>query len=304
VSRGNTHNTLVLIGAPTSAGAYGPGQERAPEAFRRHGLVDLLRERGVLVRDAGDVPGAAWIDDESSPKAKNVETVAMVVRAVQERVAEAFSGNNNVLVLGGDCTVEIGTVAGASADGSSVALAYVDFDADLNTPDTGDGILDWMGVAHLLAIDGTDERLTRIGGHHPMLAPDAVALMAVDNVTAPEQKVVDRLGLRIEPLQAVRDDIDGVLGRTLAWAAGYDRLLIHLDIDVLDFERFPIAENTDLRGGLELSELATLLRRLCAAPNWRALTLTEVNPAHAPDETQAMAALIAMVTGAIVASKP
>jgi arginase len=289
----------VLIGAPSSAGAYGPGQERAPEAFRRHGLVDLLHEQGVVVRDAGDVPGAAWSDDESSPKARNVETVATVARAVQERVAVAFSGNHNVLVLGGDCTVEIGTVAGASADGSSVALAYVDFDADLNTPDTGDGILDWMGVAHLLAIDGTDERLTRIGGQHPMLAPEAVALIAVDNVTAPEQKVVDRLGIRIEPLQIVRNDILGVLDRTLAWAAGYDRLLIHLDIDVLDFERFPIAENSDLRGGLKLSEVAELLRGLCAAPNWRALTLTEVNPAHAPDEAQAMDALIAMVAQAI-----
>ena len=38
---------VSLVGAPTSAGAYGPGQERSPAVFRRHGLVELLRSRGL-----------------------------------------------------------------------------------------------------------------------------------------------------------------------------------------------------------------------------------------------------------------
>ena len=59
-----------------------------------------------------------------------------------------------MLVLGGDCTVELGTVAGAIRSGTTVGLAYIDLDADLNTPETGDGILDWMGVAHLLDVPG------------------------------------------------------------------------------------------------------------------------------------------------------
>ena len=45
---------LAVIGAPTSAGAFGPGQERAPSAFRAHGLLDALRARGLDVVDRGD----------------------------------------------------------------------------------------------------------------------------------------------------------------------------------------------------------------------------------------------------------
>lgn len=48
---------LSVIGAPTSAGAFGPGQERAPAAFRTHGLLDALQARGLDVVDEATVAG-------------------------------------------------------------------------------------------------------------------------------------------------------------------------------------------------------------------------------------------------------
>jgi arginase len=290
---------LSVVGAPTSAGAYGPGQERSPAVFRQHGLVELLRSRGVVVRDRGDVSGANWQPDDANPTTRNADTVAAVIGRVAERVSQTFADDHDVLVLGGDCTVELGTVAGAVADGASVALVYVDLDADLNTPSTGDGVLDWMGVAHMLAVEGTDERLTHLAVTYPMLPADAVMLMAVDNITPPEQAVIDALQLRVERLAIVRDDPEAAAARAVEWARGFDRLLVHVDIDVLDVQKFPIAENTDVRGGLELAELARLLVGLCAAPNWRGLTLTEVNPAHAPDEALAVFALMAVLADAL-----
>jgi len=47
--------SLTLIGAPTSAGAYAPGQEDGPAALRKHGLADELRRLGAYVNDAGDI---------------------------------------------------------------------------------------------------------------------------------------------------------------------------------------------------------------------------------------------------------
>ena len=294
-----TVRALTMIGAPTSAGAYGPGQERAPEVFRRNGLVDAMETKGIVVHDVGDVPGADWRPDPSNPNAQNVEEVAKVASALGEQVARALTQGHDVLVIGGDCTIELGTVVGAAADGAHVALAYIDLDADLNTPLTGDGVLDWMGVAHLLGVGDTDDRLTHIGATHPILRPETVTLLATDNITEPEQKIIDHLDLRTESLQQVRDDFDGVVARTLAWAGDFDRLLVHVDVDVLDFERFPIAENTDLRGGLEVAELAALMCGLASAPNWRTLTLTEVNPAHAPNERHAISTLVTVVVNAL-----
>lgn len=154
---------LSVIGAPSSAGAYGPGQERAPHAFRRHGFLSHLSSRGLDVTDRGDGTAALWRADDANPAASNVDMVAEIVTELADTVAAAMAAGQAVLVLGGDCTVELGTVAGASRAHGRVGLAYVDLDADLNTPETGDGILDWMGVAHLLDVAGADERLTTIG---------------------------------------------------------------------------------------------------------------------------------------------
>ena len=180
-----------------------------------------------------------------------------------------------------------------------MGLAYIDLDADLNTPATGDGILDWMGVAHLLAIPGAHGELSSLAAQRPMLEPHALRLLGTNNITTAEEGVIEDLAICVEPLASVMADIEQVATRTRHWAQGYDRLLVHLDVDVLDYEKFPIAENTGRRGGLDLTVLTQLLTGLCALPSWRALTLTEINPGHAPDERHSFQQLIAMLKNAL-----
>ena len=67
------------------------------------------------------------------------------------------------------------------------------------------------------------------------------------------------------------------------WARRFDRLLVHVDADVLDFLDFPIAEETRRYRGLRFEQLVAVLRVLVAAPNWTTLTICEVNPDHDPD---------------------
>ncbi len=298
-ARNDRTRVLSMIGAPSSAGAYGPGQEHAPVAFRKHGLERALTASGRRIVDRGDGPLVGWQPDRFAPTTANAGLVASVARTLAESVAAAFADGHDVLVLGGDCTVELGTVTGAIQDGARVGLAYVDLDADLNTPETGDGILDWMGVAHILDVAGGHRDLSSLAGRRPMLEPHAVRLFATDNITAAEQSTIARLDLRVESLATVTGDGSAVAERTRVWAAGFDRILVHVDIDVLDFEKFPIAENTDVRGGLEIGQLTSLLTMLCCLPNWTALTLCEVNPAHAPDEAEALQRLIEMLAQAL-----
>lgn len=290
---------ISLIGAPSSAGAYGPGQEQAPLAFRRHGLVEHLRALGLDVTDLGEGSTTPWRADESNPTACNVDLFADVAAELADTVAAAMATGHNVLVLGGDCTVELGTVAGATRDGARVGLVYVDLDTDLNTPETGDGILDWMGAAHLLDIPGAHPRLASIGSTRPMLTPSALRLFATHSVSDPEQAVVDQIGLHVETLELVRDDLLAVAARTQEWARQFDRVLVHVDADVLDFDQFPIAENTDSRSGLSLPELGQVLRLLCTQPSWSGLTLCEINPAHTIDEPDSFRQLIATLGQAL-----
>ena len=113
-------NRLVIVGAPSSAGAYAPGQEKAPAALRAAGLREFLAARGITVDDRGDVSGFRWRADRANPRAMNANAAATVAAATAERVASALAGDATVLVLGGDCTVELGTVAGALRGTQSV----------------------------------------------------------------------------------------------------------------------------------------------------------------------------------------
>ena len=210
---------LTVIGAATNAGASGPGRERAPEYLRAHGLVDALGGTSRPVRDAGNVTTFVHRPDPENPQAANVEQVREAALSVAAAVSDAYSRGDDVLVLGGDCTIELGTVAGALADDSSVGLIYIDLDRDLNTPATGDGILDWMGLAHILAIDGVEPRLADAGPRTPLLPPQAVYLIAADLLTEPERRVVQQLDIRHEPIAVVRTDLDAVLDRLLTWAS-------------------------------------------------------------------------------------
>jgi arginase len=189
-------NHLVIIGAPSSAGAYAPGQEKAPAALRAAGLPEFLAARGIKVDDYGDVAGFRWRTDKVNPRAMNATAVAAVASATADRVASALAKDASVLVLGGDCTIELGTVAGALRRNQRVGLVYIDHDTDLNTPETTkDGSLDWMGLAHMLAIDDTVPELVGLGPHVPMLRPQQIHFFANDNSQPFERQIIEERGI-------------------------------------------------------------------------------------------------------------
>jgi arginase len=284
---------LDVIGAPSSAAAYSPGQERAPEAIRAAGLLTALRDRGIAVHDRGDVPGFRWSVDRSNPRAMNADAAADVARAVADHVADGLGAGAAMLVLGGDCTVELGTVAGASVGTDSVGLIYVDLDTDLNTPaSTDDGALDWMGVAHLLNLDDTVPVLAGVGRRTPMLRPDQIAYFATDNVTPFERGVIEERGIvEIRLGDVVADPAGSARGLVADWASRFERLLVHVDVDVLDFLDLPLAEEHRRNRGLRFAQLEEALRMFVAAPNWVALTISEVNPDHGEADGSTMRTL-------------
>lgn len=272
---------IALIGAPSSAGAYAPGQERAPAALRSVGLIDQLQALGVEVRDRGDVPGFRWSVDRNSPRAMNANAVAEVASATANLVAEAIAAGDIPLVLGGDCTIELGTVAGVSRTSESIGLIYIDLDTDLNTPaSTTDGALDWMGVAHLLGMPDTIPPLTALGARRPMLRPDQVLYFGVDNIEPFERDAIQRLGIATIGLKEVAANPSIAAQRAVRWSESFQKLLVHVDLDVLDYLDMPLAENVRRNWGLRFDQLMEALRVLVQAPNWSALTICELNPDH------------------------
>src|SRR5271156_3207037 len=103
--------TLTLIEAPTSAGGYAPGQEDGPRALLEAGLVERLEGAGGAVRPGGQGTAFRWRPDPENPRAANA--AAVIDRAGQvAALVRSAPAEDTIVVLGGDCTVGVGTVAG------------------------------------------------------------------------------------------------------------------------------------------------------------------------------------------------
>src|SRR3990170_8763725 len=124
-------------------------------------------------------------------------------------------------------------------------MVYIDLDTDLNTPNSvKDGALDWMGVAHMLNIDGSENKLTGLGKRIPMLHPEQIHFFANGNMEPFERTIIDKYKIQETPVQEVAADPVGAAKRIReGWTSQFDHLLIHLDADVLDYVDMPLAEN-------------------------------------------------------------
>jgi arginase len=275
---------IALIGAPTSAGAFAPGQEDAPASLRAAGIVQALGD----VVDRGDTPRFRWGVDHAEPRAMNAAAVVAGVHAVAERVAEALGAGELPLVLGGDCTVGIGTVAGAVRAGADPRLVYLDLHPDLNTPSSvPDGAFDWTGVAHMLAIEGADDRLAGTGPGRPLLTDDDVFLLGADpeQSTPHERATIEARALRSIAVDEVRAHPHVAARHALERAtAGGRRYLVHFDVDVIDFADVPLSENTGRGIGLPFDAAFQALDVLLAHDALLGLTVTELNPHHGAED--------------------
>jgi arginase len=280
---------LTVLGAPSGAGACGVGQDQAPAALRTAGLIEHMEAAGSTVLDLGDSETVPWRPDPSRPQAQNLEIVANVVKTTAVRVADAVAAHSDtVLVLGGDCTVGIGTVIGVQQALGAVGLLYFDLHADLNTPMSArDGALDWMTLAHMLAIDGSEPVLAGAGDPIPLLKPHQVMLFAQrsDQATRFERAEIERLGLLRTSFEDVQKDPVGAARRAVEQLSSrYPRYLIHLDVDVVDFTDAPLSEHPSRNVGLKLDEMLAALSVLASEPGLTAITVAELNPHNASSD--------------------
>jgi arginase len=273
---------VAVFGVPTAAGGRASGLERGPFALREAGLLRDLRALGPRVVHLSDLSLFPYRDDPDHPHARNAEVVECAVRAAADEMTRALD-EGFTIVLGGDCTLVAGTVAGASRKlGQPVGVVYIDADADLNTPDTSpSGYLNGMALA--LALGRGPEAVTSAGGPPPAVVPDHVALVGFRAVDPGERPALGDLGLAL-PASAARR-----LGMRVAAALALDGvgngdgpILVHLDVDVIDAAEMPAKQYLTPGSGLAYAEVSDLLTAIVASPRVIALEVTEYDPSRDP----------------------
>jgi arginase len=294
---------LFILGVPSSAGAFAAGQERAPAALRGAGLVQRLAA-GCDVMDLGDLPEFGWRPDRAQPRAQHASRVAETAGHVRDEVAGRLAAGGRVLVLGGDCTVGVGTVAGSRLTGGRTGLVYLDMHADMNVPSSVvDGALDWMGMAHMLGVEGCLPELADLASPFvPMLDPSQVVVLGHEHSQATdwELSAIAERSLAVVAAEAVRADPAAAAQHALAQLADATRVIVHLDVDVVDFVDAPLSENTGRNVGVTLAAVAAALPVLMADRRTAALTVTELNPVHAAADPGCLERLVDALVAAIV----
>ena len=280
-------NKIALLGAPTSAAALAPGHERAPAALRAAGLVDRLRAVGYEVNDLGDDPPQLYQPDEESPRARNLPRVLAALEALKPRVELAVKSCALPLILGGDCTIALATVAGLRRYFRNVSIAYLDRDADLNVPaTTPSGCLDGMVVAHLTGRGAAE--LVRFWGEPPLVREPDIALFGVDRLDPPEEEVLSRSPIRrflaadIQRMGAAAAAEAAVVGIHGGTQAAAHEFVLHLDVDVISSEDFA-ATNLPGSGGLRLEQVREALEVFALHSHLAAFEITAYNPDRDPD---------------------
>ena len=276
---------LALIGVPSSAGARRTGQEGAPAAFRGAGLLERLREKGLDVADLGDLPSVSFRPDPEHPKQQNLDLVVDVARQTADRVDQALASDRLPLVLGGDCSLSLGVVAGLLHHHHRLGLLYFDADLDLNTPDTTpSGVFDGMVMAHILGRGAS--AFSEVGSRHPLLSEEDIVLFGYDVGTGwidpPELEILASSLMSKYPLARVREDPTTAASDALLGLENRsDAFVVHFDVDVMNFPAVDVLHPQ----GLDVEKAFEALKVFVAAPKCAAVVVTELNAELDPDRS-------------------
>jgi arginase len=287
-------NKVALLGSPTSAAALSAGTEGAPAALRAAGLADHLRSIGYDVVDLGDDPVRSYKTDEESPRARNLSGVLAAIESLKPRVEEAVKSGALPVILTGDSSMVLATVAGARRYFRHVSLIYIDRHADLQTPaTTATGSLDGMVVSHLTGRGAAE--LVRFWGEPPLVRDPDLALFGTAEMEPAEEAALGRFPLRTYPsaylqrkgaVAAAEEAVERI-------HAGAREFILHFDVGVI--AGFAATDRSGT-GGLTLEQVRESLEVLARQKSLAAVVVAAYNPAKDPDGSGAKQ-IVALLEG-------
>jgi arginase len=285
-----------IIGAPLDLGAGRRGVDMGPSAIRVARLNQRLADLGYEISDLGNV---AVDQPEASPvgrqQARYLNQIARTCKRLAHQVETVLDEGQFPLVLGGDHSVAVGTVAGLShhlrKEHRKLGLIWIDAHADMNTPETSpSGNVHGMPLACCVGMG--PRALTHLLGFAPLVDAGNVALTGVRDVDQLEKPHVRRSGVRAFTMRHI--DERGVLAvtREAIAIAGEGTAGIHvsLDMDVVEPQEAP-GVGTPVRGGLTYREAHLMMEILCDAGLMLSMEVVEVNPIMDDSNRTAMLAV-------------
>jgi arginase len=268
---------ISILGAPLDLGAARRGVDMGPSAIRYAGLAERLETLGLDVIDLGNVtaeiPEIAAVRDEH---ARYLPAILASCAQIATRVRVVAAEHRMPLVLGGDHSIAMGTLAGMHAACGLGGVLWIDAHGDLNRPETSpSGNVHGMPLAAALGACGFD-----LEGFEssPWVDPARVALVGVRSLDPGEKELVKDRGLAVFTMADIdRRGVADVMREAIDVTRGPGFVHLSLDVDVCDPEIAP-GVGTPVRGGLSYREAHLAMELIAEADILTSMEVVEVNP--------------------------
>jgi arginase len=296
--------SVSVIGVPLDLGAGRRGVDMGPSAFRQAHLHDTLRELGCDVQDAGDVPVSIQeTQDPGDPRRKYLREIRDTCERLRDRVADLLGEGRLPLVLGGDHSIAMGTIAGMAkfhrARKQKIGLIWFDAHGDMNTPETSpSGNIHGMPLAVALGIG--EGSLTGLAGAPPMVEGARAAVVGLRDVDPAERETIRQSGIGAFTMRDIdergmRAVMEEAIKRAASGTAG---IHVSFDLDGVDPEHAP-GVGTPSPGGMSYREAHLAMEMLADTEQVLSAEFVEVNPVldHRNRTAQLGVGLIASLLG-------
>jgi len=270
---------IAITGVPMNLGADRLGVDLGPTAIRYAGVRKRLENIGYKIEDKGDIPvvrpGSASSEGTSL---KYLDEIARVSTALCDTVSGIVAGGAMPLVLGGDHSIAIGTLAGLMQHKKKLGVIWFDAHGDINTEDTSPtGNIHGMPVA--VAMGMGHEKLTSIGGTENKLDPSRFVLVGSRDLDAGERRILKELGISVFSMHEIdRWGMPKVMEEAIRIASeGADGVHISFDMDAMD-PFHAVGTGTRVLGGMSYRESHLALEMIAEAGIATSVEFVEVNP--------------------------
>jgi len=293
---------IRIIGVPMDLGASRRGVDMGPSALRVAGLQSRLKQLGRQVEDVGNV---SVPQPEEQPygekKARYLDEISQTCKGLAEMVRKTLDEDMVPLVLGGDHSIAIGTVAGAAAHfnkkGKRIGVIWLDAHGDMNTPESSpSGNVHGMPLATIMGY-GPPE-LADLAGVKPMIEPRNVALVGIRELDSKERRFAKESGVHVFTMRDVDErGMREVMAEALRFA-GDDTagIAVSLDMDFVDPSDAP-GVGTPVRGGVTYREAHLALEMIADSHAMVSFELVEINPVIDLHNTTALLGVELVLSG-------
>lgn len=274
---------LAMLGVPMDLGGGRRGVDMGPSAIRIAGIREAVGALGIQFEDRGNV--AVPTPESRIPKDPTARFVGDIARAcarTRRRVESILDDGAFPLVIGGDHSIAMGTVAALSSwharQGEKIGLLWFDAHGDMNTPESSpSGNIHGMPCA--VCLGRGHPRLLALGDTQPMVDVERTAIVGVRDLDARERKVILDSGVKVFTMRDV--DMFGmpeVMRRALEivnnGTAGFH---LSFDLDGTDPEVSP-GVGTPVPGGTNFRESHLVMELAWESSKLLGLEMTEINP--------------------------